>query len=95
MNQSQLQKSITMRFEISSTRQTKKSYSIPDIVAKANTGRLLCNCPSSDPGKINLDVYAHEPNCRIRKRLQTKRYTVDTSATPEKFVDGYALGVAV
>lgn len=84
-----------MRFEISNTRETKKSYSIPDIVVKANTGTLLCNCSSSEPGKINLDVYAHEPNCRIRKKLQTKRYTVDISVTPEKFVDGYALGVAV
>jgi hypothetical protein len=64
------------------------------IAAKANTHRL-CNCPNSEPGKISLDICAHESDCWIRKRLLTKHYTVETSVTPEKFNDGYMLGVVV
>jgi hypothetical protein len=79
------------RFNLSNNTDTKK-FSFPNA-AKAGC-RKLCNCSFSEPGKINLDIYAHQANCWIRKKLQTKRYTVDTSVTPEKFTDGYALGVA-
>jgi hypothetical protein len=57
--------------------------------------KLLCSCPNSEPGKINLDICAHESDCWVRKRLLTKRYTVDTSVIPEKFNDGYSLGVVL
>jgi hypothetical protein len=38
------------------------------VTAKSNT-RKLCDCPGSEPGKINLDVSAHLPGCWIRKKL--------------------------
>jgi hypothetical protein len=62
--------------------------------AKANTCKL-CDCPNSEPGKINLDIYAHLLGCHIRKRLQTGRFTVNTSITPKKINDGYNLGVVL
>jgi hypothetical protein len=36
----------------------------------------------------------HLAGCAIRKKLVSRRYTIDTSVKPEKFTDGYALGVA-
>jgi hypothetical protein len=62
--------------------------------AKASTTKL-CNCRGSEPGKIRADIDAHKSNCWIRKRLLTKRYTIGTFVTPERFNDGYVLGVAV
>lgn len=62
--------------------------------AKANTSKL-CDCHNSEPGKISLDIFAHESGCHIRKRLQTGRYTVNTSVTPRKISDGFSLGVAI
>jgi hypothetical protein len=63
--------------------------------AKANIRKLLCDCPGSEPGKINLDIFAHLPGCHIRKRLQTGRFTINTSVTPAKFNDGCSLGVVL
>jgi hypothetical protein len=63
--------------------------------AKANIRKLLCDCPGSEPGKINLDIYVHLPNCHIRKKLQTGTFTVNTSVTPGKFTDGCSLGVVL
>jgi hypothetical protein len=62
--------------------------------AKAN-GRKLCDCPNSEPGKINLDINAHLGGCNIRKKLQSGRFTMNTSVTPSKFTDGCNLGVAL
>jgi hypothetical protein len=66
-----------------------------EVAAKAKTSRLLCNCPGAEPGKIKIDVSAHLFGCWIRKRLLTLRYTIDASVTPDKFNDGYSLGVAL
>jgi hypothetical protein len=55
---------------------------------------VTCRCPGAKPGKINLDVSAHEFGCWNRKRLLTKRYTCDTCVTPDKFND-YSLGVTI
>jgi hypothetical protein len=65
-----------------------------DYVAKAKTGKL-CDCPCSEPGKINLDISAHEPGCWIRERLESGKYTVNTSVIPHKIIDGCSLGVAI
>jgi hypothetical protein len=68
----------------------------PDIDAAAKVdAHKLCNCPHSEPGKINLDIYAHLPGCHIRKKLQTGRFTINTSVTPAKFTDGCSLGIAL
>jgi hypothetical protein len=64
------------------------------ITAKAKTGKL-CRCPGSEPGKINLDIFAHEPGCWIRARLESGKYTVNTSVIPHKIIDGNYLGVAI
>jgi hypothetical protein len=63
-----------------------------DDVARAKMGKL-CDCPNSQPGKINLDIVAHELDCWIRKRLQSGRFTVNTSVIPKKINDGFSLGV--
>jgi hypothetical protein len=60
-----------------------------------NNSNVTCGCPGTKADKINLDVFAHESNCWIRKRLLTQRYAIDTSITPEKFNDGYRLGVVL
>jgi hypothetical protein len=62
--------------------------------AKANTGKL-CGCRNSEPGKIKLDIRAHEPRCHIRKRLQTGRYATYTFVTPGEITGGYSLSVAI
>jgi hypothetical protein len=49
--------------------------------------KKFCDCPSAEPGKINIDLCAHLDNCWIRKRLGTKGYTTDTSITPQNFKD--------
>ena len=59
----------------------------------ADKKQFLCACPNSKPGIINLDISTHLPICRIRKKLLTERFTVDTSVTQE-INDGYSLGVA-
>ena len=67
-----------------------------DDVAKANANTTkLCDCPGSEPGKINLDIYAHLSGCWIRKRLQSGRFIVNTSVLPRRINDGYGLGVAI
>ena len=76
---------------------TKKPNSrvmISGVAANVNL-RKLCDCPNSEPGKVNTDIGVHEPGCHIRKRLQTGRYMVNTSVTPQKFNDGCSLGVAI
>jgi hypothetical protein len=65
-----------------------------DDAAKANTPKL-CDCPGSKPGKINLDIYAHLPGCHIRKRLQSGRFTINTSVNPRRISDGFSLGVVL
>lgn len=65
-----------------------------DDVTKAKTGKL-CHCPGSEPGKISLDISTHEPGCRIRKRLQSSRFTVNTSVMSKKINDGFSLGVVL
>jgi hypothetical protein len=55
----------------------------------------LCDCPNSEPGKVSTDTGAHEPGCHIQKRLQTGRYTVNTSVTPRRLNDGYGLGIVL
>jgi hypothetical protein len=62
--------------------QIKKRSSFYDV-ASANKDKL-CSCSWSEAGKINLDICAHEPNCWIRRRLVTKRYTIDTSVTSKR-----------
>jgi hypothetical protein len=64
-------------------------------LGKANIDKRLCDCPHAEPGKINIHASAHEANCWIRKRLVSKRFTVDTSVTPEHVECGYRLGVAI
>jgi hypothetical protein len=65
-----------------------------DAAAKVNAHKL-CDCPGSEPGKINLDINAHLRGCNIRKKLQTGRFTTNISVTPSKFTDGCNLGVAL
>jgi hypothetical protein len=71
--------------------QIKKRSSFFEV-ASTNKDKL-CRCHWSEAGKINLDVWAHESDCWIRKRLLSKHYTIDTSVTQE-INDGYCLGVA-
>jgi hypothetical protein len=84
------------RFHKHIVSQKPNKLKVDDIAAaaKANT-RKLCECPGSEPGKINLDVYAHLLGCHIQERLKTGRYTVNTSVTPRKITDGNSLGVAI
>jgi hypothetical protein len=57
---------------------------------------LLCDCPGAEPGKINIEILAHLPECWIRKRLATKAFTIDTSVTlSSEYIGGYGLGVAL
>jgi hypothetical protein len=72
----------------------KLNSAMTSDTAKVNAHKL-CYCPSSEPGKINMDIYAHCPGCRIRKRLQTGKFTINTSVTPDKFSDGCSLAVAI
>jgi hypothetical protein len=60
-----------------------------------HNNNVTCGCPGAKPGKINLDVSAHKSDCWIRKRLLTNQYTRDTCVTPDKFNDGYSLGVVL
>jgi hypothetical protein len=64
----------------------------PSAAAKKVT---CCCCPGSKPGIINIDPLAHLPNCRIRKKLVTGRFTMNTSVVPTKFNDGCELAVAL
>ncbi|MFL6359727.1 MAG: hypothetical protein ACJ71P_05995 [Nitrososphaeraceae archaeon] len=76
---------------------TKKPNSrvmISGIAAKVNLHKL-CDCPNSESGKISANIASHEPGCHIRKRLQTGRYTTNTSVTPRKISDGCSLGVVI
>ena len=70
-----------------------ESQAKEDVAAKACT--KFCNCPNSEPGKISADIRSHLPDCHIRKRLQSGRYTVDTCITPKKISDGYSLCVVL
>jgi hypothetical protein len=63
-----------------------------DVAAKANPGKL-CNCPSSEPGKVKIDVDQHLAGCRFRTR--SRRYASKTLAIPNRIVDGFSLGVVV
>jgi hypothetical protein len=63
-----------------------------DDVAKADL-RKLCDCPNSEPGKVKLDIEAHQHGCHFRKKLQSGQFTTNTSVTPAKFNDGCNLGV--
>ena len=59
-----------------------------------NTNINYCTCPRSEPGKIKLDAVAHLPNCPIRAKLQSGRYTKDVPLVePHSLRDGYQLGV--
>jgi hypothetical protein len=64
------------------------------IAAKVNPNKL-CDCPSSELGKVSSDTRDHETGCHIRKRILTGRYGDDTSVIPRKINDGYSLGVMV
>jgi hypothetical protein len=63
-------------------------------LTKAKPSKGRCGCPGAQPGIINTDPIAHVVGCWVRKRLLSYRYTVSTSAVPNKFFDGYSLGVA-
>jgi hypothetical protein len=65
-----------------------------DDVAKAKTAKR-CDCPNSEPGKVKLDIEAHQYGCHFRKKLQTGQFTVNTSVTPKKINDGYSLGIVL
>jgi hypothetical protein len=74
----------------------KEDFEIRVYLAKVNNAtNKFCSCPHAKAGKIDIDISAHERNCRIRKKLVSKGYVVDTSVTPEDFKDGYSLGVAI
>jgi hypothetical protein len=61
---------------------------------KAATNGYSCKCKNANPspGTVSLDPKAHEIGCHIRKNIL--RYTLDTRVTPDKWNDGYRLGVA-
>jgi hypothetical protein len=63
------------------------------VFAKTNH-KVICRCPSSKLGIINTDILTHLPNCWVRRRLLSKRFTINTSAVPSECDDGYVLGVA-
>ena len=46
----------------------KPNCEIASDAAKVNSHKL-CDCPRSEPGKINLDIFSHSSGCHIRKRL--------------------------
>jgi hypothetical protein len=64
------------------------------VVTKVNLHKI-CNCPGSEPGKVNADIRTHLPGCHIRERLKSGRYTVHTSAIPRRITDGCSLGLAI
>jgi len=71
-----------------------KDYAIASTVKAKTNHKVTCSCLGSKPGIINTDVLAHLPNCWVRRRLLSKRFTVNTSAVPSECDDGYVLGVA-
>ncbi len=75
-----------------------KHIAFKNVAAAAATkvnAHKLCHCPGSEPGKINLDINGHLSGCHIRKKLQTGRFTTNTSVTPSKFTDGCNLGLVL
>jgi hypothetical protein len=72
---------------------SNKNYTDVDFKV---SGKKFCDCPHSEPGKINLESKAHVPGCPIRKKLVRLKIAVDTSVVPPSTcTDGYSLGVAV
>jgi hypothetical protein len=65
-----------------------------DGVAKAKTAKL-CDCPNSEPGRVKLDIEAHQYGCHFRKKLQTGHFTINTYVMPKKITDGYNLGIVL
>jgi hypothetical protein len=53
----------------------------------------LCDCPSSEPGKIKVDINEHKIGCRFRKL--SSKYASNTSAVPGAIRDGCSLGVVL
>jgi hypothetical protein len=64
------------------------------VEAKANNKAPSCDCAGSKVGIINLDPIVHLPGCRIRKKIRSKRFAVNTSVVPADYDGGYTLGVA-
>jgi hypothetical protein len=64
------------------------------VTAKANA-RRLCNCPSSEPGKVKIDVNEHVPACRFWKRSSSSRYGTKTFVIPSEIRDGCSLGIVL
>lgn len=55
--------------------------------------RRFCNYPTSEPGKIKVDINEHVIGCRFR-RLSSK-YAGNTSVIPNTIRDGCSLGVVL
>jgi len=51
--------------------------------------------PSAKAGIISIDLVAHLPGCKIRKKLQTGQFTINTSVAPRKICDDCSLGIAI
>jgi hypothetical protein len=71
-----------------------KDYATASTVKAKTNHKVTCSCPGSKPGIINADILAHLPNCWVRRRLLSRRFTINTSAVPSECDDGYVLGVA-
>jgi hypothetical protein len=71
-----------------------KDYAIVSTVKAKTNHKVACGCPGSKPGIINTNILTHLPNCWVRRRLLSKRFTIITSAVPSECDDGYVLGVA-
>jgi hypothetical protein len=67
---------------------------VSDVAAKACTDKL-CNCLNSEPGKIKLNIEAHQYGCRFWKKTRSSRFSVNTSVVPRKINDGYGLGFVI
>jgi len=77
-----------------SENQQSTSHRIHLVKAKANNKAPSCDCAGSKVGIITLDSSAHLPDCRIRKKIRSKQFAVNTSVVPADYDGGYTLGVA-
>jgi hypothetical protein len=83
-----------LTIENTSNEAAYKDFAAARVIIKAKTNhKVACGCPGSKPGIINTDILTHLPNCWVRRRLLSKRFTINTSAVPSECDDGYVLGV--
>jgi hypothetical protein len=78
----------------SSNEATYEDFAATALVKAKTKSKVRSGCLGIEPGKINTDPLAHVIGCWIRKRLISRKFTLDTSAVPNKRNDRFRLGVA-